>query len=871
MAYTTFEHSSANYSGPQSDSDNSSTITLDATQGKQLALPEGSYVTEADMLRDGYDLVLQTPEGTVVVENYFAQEPPPFLTAPDGKTLTPDLVESFAHSPQEYASNQTVSDASPVGAVQEITGEAHVIHTDGTVEIIGVGTHIYQGDVIETEEDGAVNIMFIDETTFAISEDARLAIDEYVFDPATQSGETNFSVLKGVFVFTSGLIGREDPDDVMIDTPSGSIGIRGTIIAGDVDSGEITVIEGAIVLHDFNGNTVTLSNQYETARFNTSGQSIDYMGELDALDVAVKFTSVSNVSGDLFSSIEDSAAENQDAQGENVQSAGEEAEAEVADEVNADGEPVAEDQPVEAGAEGTEPVDTAEEPATAEPPATEIITSDEITGSNVEDLNTDTTTDPVQDTTSEPVEIVANTTTDPVEAELATTTETDTSSQPVFHIDIFRPYLPEGTPANSIVARVTGNFTEHTDLFLRGLSSNFYQVDRIDENSFVIRTLVDIDAENYHPLNIEAVNDLGTNHIVDTIPLNMAPVNDPIVLTNAADPLYFSGTADSHTVYNMSQEFVDPEGRINHYDITNISSNVNLDEGGSGIVIDQTTGLLTIDLDNAATDETFTFTVRASASDGTYADQTFTYTSHASDGYNAGGTFLTANNVEDTDSPNIYILSDNVTVYANADPIDNTNIQIAGANATVYAGEGNDTFSNIADDYFRLYGEAGNDTFTFTDANSHPGFAYGGDGDDTFNINNYQRVQLETGTTTDTGLDGGSGYDELVFTDAGNVDFGAINAGILENFEALNFENSQTNVIDLSYNDVINMTGDGNVLAINTDVGGNDTVNFNNTQGTTFVNTGVVNQQGEDYNVFTDGHITLLIDTDINPANVTGI
>ncbi|MCF8496176.1 MAG: FecR family protein, partial [Alphaproteobacteria bacterium] len=271
-------------------------------------LPDASFVRDAVMSREGIDLILDGPNGTVVIEGYFAADPAPNLVAPDGVTLTPHLVDSFIKSGAEYAANTTATDESPVGTVQEVSGEATVTHADGSVETIQIGTLIFQGDIIETDADGAVNIVFVDETSFAVSEDARLAIDEYVFDPATQSGESNFSVLKGVFVFTSGLIGRDDPDDVQIDTPVGSIGIRGTIIAGDVNAGEITVVEGAIVLRDFHGHEMTLATQFETARFE-SGGSIQNLGQMSAAEVSGRFAGVAHVSPGLFSSINDAAAE----------------------------------------------------------------------------------------------------------------------------------------------------------------------------------------------------------------------------------------------------------------------------------------------------------------------------------------------------------------------------------------------------------------------------------------------------------------------------------------------------------------------------------------------------------------------------------
>lgn len=285
---------------------NSNHTILEIKDGAGV-LDDVSYVRDADLSRNGSDLLLDGPDGTIVVEGYFSADTPPVLTAPDGSSLTPGLVDSFLKSAPQYAQAASMSDESPVGSVQEFSGHATVTHIDGSSETITLGTRIYEGDIIETGGDGAVNISFVDETNFAVSENARLAIDEYVFDPSTSEGSTDFSVLKGLFVFTSGLIGRADPDDVTIDTPMGSIGIRGTIIAGNVDSGEITVVEGAIVLHDLHGHEITLASQFETAKFSPGGGGIEHIGQLSANDVTAKFSSISTVSGGLFSSIGDAA------------------------------------------------------------------------------------------------------------------------------------------------------------------------------------------------------------------------------------------------------------------------------------------------------------------------------------------------------------------------------------------------------------------------------------------------------------------------------------------------------------------------------------------------------------------------------------
>jgi hypothetical protein len=271
----------------------------------QVLVPTDAFIAHGDLVRDGQDLILKAEGQSLVIKGYFSAEPHPVIHSPSGATLTPDLVHSFAHhdGPVQYADNAKANDASPVGVVKEVHGHATIHHTDGTTETIIVGTAVHEGDVIETDAAGAVNIMFRDNSSFAVSHNAKLAIDEYVFDPHSDAGASNFSMLRGVFVYTSGLIGHQDPDDVHIHTPAGSIGIRGTVIAGNVDTGTVTVVEGAIVLTSNTGEETTLSSQYETAQFDTSTGKITNEGTLSAATLSTDYSSLSDVAPGFFSSL----------------------------------------------------------------------------------------------------------------------------------------------------------------------------------------------------------------------------------------------------------------------------------------------------------------------------------------------------------------------------------------------------------------------------------------------------------------------------------------------------------------------------------------------------------------------------------------
>lgn len=304
--------------GDQAGASSEGDLTIIQADGQaKIELPDADFLAKGDILRDGQDLILQSSDGAeVVIEGYFSAMPAPTLTTPHGSVLTPELVESFVKSggATEYAANGTESDVSAVGIVKEVSGDATVTRTDGTSEKVTLGMEIHQGDIVETSAEGAVNIVFLDESSFAISNNARLAIDEYVFDPASQSGETNVSILRGMFVFTSGLIGRDDPDDVQIDTPVGSIGIRGTTIAGHINpdgESQITVVEGAIVIK--NGVTeVTLAEQYETITLTGFEDQIQMVGTLDSGEMRDSYGMIGTVNAGFINTLNTSSDETRD-------------------------------------------------------------------------------------------------------------------------------------------------------------------------------------------------------------------------------------------------------------------------------------------------------------------------------------------------------------------------------------------------------------------------------------------------------------------------------------------------------------------------------------------------------------------------------
>ena len=91
-----------------------------------------------------------------------------------------------------------------IGTIQTATGLVTVMEAPGVVAQVKVGDPVYRHDTIETGADGAVGITFIDGTAFNLSNNARMALDEFVCDGTSNSAL--FSLRNGVFAFIAGKV-----------------------------------------------------------------------------------------------------------------------------------------------------------------------------------------------------------------------------------------------------------------------------------------------------------------------------------------------------------------------------------------------------------------------------------------------------------------------------------------------------------------------------------------------------------------------------------------------------------------------------------------------------------------------------------------
>ncbi|MCP4615047.1 MAG: FecR domain-containing protein [Bradyrhizobium sp.] len=122
----------------------------------------------------------------------------------------------------------------PIGRIVTATGSVTVEHAGavvvqasvGKADQAKIGDLVYLGDVVRTGADGKAGINFADGSSFNLSSNARIVLDEFVYDPNGKSNSTLFTLTKGTFTFVAGSIAKTG--DMKVDTPVATMGIRGT-------------------------------------------------------------------------------------------------------------------------------------------------------------------------------------------------------------------------------------------------------------------------------------------------------------------------------------------------------------------------------------------------------------------------------------------------------------------------------------------------------------------------------------------------------------------------------------------------------------------------------------------------------------------
>ena len=242
-----------------------------------VAIPAEIALFDADFARLGDALVVSDAAGhDFRIDGFFGGVDFPALVAGNGAELRGDIAARLAGSAIDAMVAQSGPVASPeaIGQVERLSGNAQVQRTDGQTESLAVGDKIFANDILLTATDSTLSVTFADGTIFSMASNARMVIDELVYEPLGAGNSAAFNLISGGFVFIAGQVA--ETGDMNVTTPAATMGIRGTTVSVFIELvngiAQVTVALnpdpdgeiGTIELRDLEGELIAIITATDT-------------------------------------------------------------------------------------------------------------------------------------------------------------------------------------------------------------------------------------------------------------------------------------------------------------------------------------------------------------------------------------------------------------------------------------------------------------------------------------------------------------------------------------------------------------------------------------------------------------------------------
>ena len=98
---------------------------------------------------------------------------------------------------------------------------------EGDIRTLALEDDVYHNELIETEQESATKLIFLDETTLTLGPESSVVLDRFVYDPDPSKASLVMTATKGIFRFASGKLPK---NAYRLHTPAATIGIRGTVL-----------------------------------------------------------------------------------------------------------------------------------------------------------------------------------------------------------------------------------------------------------------------------------------------------------------------------------------------------------------------------------------------------------------------------------------------------------------------------------------------------------------------------------------------------------------------------------------------------------------------------------------------------------------
>ena len=197
-----------------------------------IIVPDADLLFKGDFRQSGVDLILSRDDHEWVVQDYFKGEKRAALASPDGARLTGDIINALTGHVEVAQADGSASAGKVIGHVTKLVGTATAIR-NGVSIILNQGDNVEKGDVVQSGSGSTLGVSFIDGTVFGLSSNARMVLNEMVYDSNGSDNSSLISLVAGTISFVAGQTAKHG--DMKIDTPVATMGIRGTAVLVEIN------------------------------------------------------------------------------------------------------------------------------------------------------------------------------------------------------------------------------------------------------------------------------------------------------------------------------------------------------------------------------------------------------------------------------------------------------------------------------------------------------------------------------------------------------------------------------------------------------------------------------------------------------------
>jgi hypothetical protein len=154
--------------------------------------------------------------------------PAPTPARPVAPPATPSPATPSPASPTSAPADE------PIGNVATLTGTATVVRNKDSLPL-KLQDDIFLNDILQTSSNSTLGVTFNDATTFNLTANARITVDNYVYADGGKQNNALFDITRGTVAFVAAAVAKNG--DMKITTPTASLGIRGTTGLVEVPQG----------------------------------------------------------------------------------------------------------------------------------------------------------------------------------------------------------------------------------------------------------------------------------------------------------------------------------------------------------------------------------------------------------------------------------------------------------------------------------------------------------------------------------------------------------------------------------------------------------------------------------------------------------